>query len=443
MPSFIHRLRTDAGFTLIEVLIAAALITLVFGGIFGSMQLLMVVVNNSKAKAGATALAAERLEYLQALDYDQLGTLSSPPYGVVPAQRTVTLNEKEYNETVDIRFVDDPADGVGYGGDNNGVPDDYKYVTVEVAWDDRGTTRSVTIGKKIVPFGVENNMGGGSIRVQVQDADGVAVPFTEVVIRNNTLATTTDTTLTTNENGELLLSGLPAGDGYSISATKTNYSTDQTYEPTGTMPNPYSRHLTVQSSLVATKGLVIDRLSDIVISTVDTTGTTTIALPNVTLQVQGNKLIADDPTPVYKSSAQTVTTDSGGSTTLSDREWDNYSVRGVSGYRIAELCPQLVLELDPNTTLEATASMVPTDLGVLMNVTTTTGVPISNADVLLRRGAYTATAVTSVCGQVYFGDTPVAADDYEYEISASGYVTMTGSLEVSTDAVVTVALPTL
>ena len=64
-----------------------------------------------------------------------------------------------------------------------------------------------------------------------------------------------------------LLSGLPAGAGYMASTTKPGYSSDYTVEPTPENPNPFNRPLTIAESMVTTKYLMIDRVSDLSIRT--------------------------------------------------------------------------------------------------------------------------------------------------------------------------------
>ncbi|MDO8310752.1 MAG: hypothetical protein Q7T25_02305, partial [Sideroxyarcus sp.] len=83
---------TQAGVTLIDTLVGTALMLVVFMGIAGAFQLTVEVVSNSKARAGAIALANERMEFLKSLSYSQIGVTGGIPAGIVPQIETVALN---------------------------------------------------------------------------------------------------------------------------------------------------------------------------------------------------------------------------------------------------------------------------------------------------------------------------------------------------------------
>lgn len=262
--SAIHK---EQGFSFVELLIVAAIISLVFGGLFAAVQGMMQVISGSKAKAGAVALANERIEYIRSLPYNQVGTIGAPPYGNIPESRNVTLNDIMYFERVLVRNVDDPADGVGYGGDSNGVIEDYKIVEIEYGWVGKNGTSTYTLSSYVVPVGIETSAGGGSLRVNVFDANTQPVYDAAVTVVNDTLATTTNTTQYTNVDGELLISGLPAGANYSIWTTKFGYSGDGTYEATTSNPNPTTLPIAIAEGAVSTMNFQIDELSDLTVRT--------------------------------------------------------------------------------------------------------------------------------------------------------------------------------
>src|SRR3989344_3874731 len=62
------------GVTLIDTVVASGLMLLVFTGIVGVFRLSVDVVSNNKARAGAIALADERMEYIRSLSYGSIGT---------------------------------------------------------------------------------------------------------------------------------------------------------------------------------------------------------------------------------------------------------------------------------------------------------------------------------------------------------------------------------
>ena len=255
-----------AGISFIEVLVTAALVALVFGGLFGAVQAMIALINDSKAKAAATSLATERLEFIRSLSYNAVGTVGSPPFGSIPQNRTVTLNDINFQERVVIRYVDDPADGLA-GADANTITTDYKEVKVEYSWFGRRGTSTIAFVTNVVPPGLETNAGGGTIRVYVNDANVNPVANPSVTISNNTLPTTTLTTQFGDGDGEFVLSGLPAGGGYNISVTLPGYSTDGTSIATGTLSSPAQPIVSVAESAVTTQYFQIDRLSTLAIET--------------------------------------------------------------------------------------------------------------------------------------------------------------------------------
>lgn len=258
---------THAGMSFIEVLITAAIVTLVFGGLMAAFQLSVSLIGKSKAEAGALALANEQLEYIRSLDYDSVGTVGGIPDGPIPQTATATLNGITYTERVLIAYVDSPDDGEG-GDDDNAIVADYKLVKVEYSWDDKGDTESISLISNIVPRGIETTAGGGTLRVNVFDASADPVEGAAVHIYNDTGTSTIDTTRYTNVDGTAYFSGAPALANYQITVTKDDFSTDGTYSATVENPNPSPPHVSVIESAVSTVNFQIDLLADLAIRTI-------------------------------------------------------------------------------------------------------------------------------------------------------------------------------
>ncbi|MCA9366049.1 carboxypeptidase regulatory-like domain-containing protein [Candidatus Kaiserbacteria bacterium] len=252
------------GLSLIELIVASAVITLVFGTLFVSVQYMLELIGTSKAKAGATALAVEELEYIRSLPYNDVGTVSGVPSGAIEPNSTTTLNNITYAQRVLIEYVDDEADGFG-GSDENAILADYKRVKVEISWQGRDGTESVSLVSNIVPVGIETTDGGGTIKVNVFDANVLPVSGAEVYFYNDTTTTTISTTRYTNADGVAYLAGAPAAANYEITVTSSGYSTDGTYVATTTNPNPTTPPVAVVESAVSTMNFQIDELSDLTI----------------------------------------------------------------------------------------------------------------------------------------------------------------------------------
>ncbi len=259
--------RSNAGFSFIEALITIAIVVIVFGGLLSSIQFTAKLIGHSKAKAGANALATERMEYIRSLDYDSVGTEGGVPSGNLPQATSTTLNGVTYFERLLVEYVDDEADGFG-AEDENAILADYKRVKVEYSWNNRGATSSVELISNIIPPGIETTEGGGTIKVNVFDASVLPVSGASVRFVNNTLDPAIDTTRYTNVDGVVYLSGAPEGADYEIYASKSDYSSDGTVTPSVENPNPTTPPIAVVESSISTMNFQIDLLSNLNIFTV-------------------------------------------------------------------------------------------------------------------------------------------------------------------------------
>src|SRR3990167_8776509 len=135
------------GFTLIELILDAFVITVIFGAVIGSFLVMLNATNSGKIRTMAGALANEQIEYLRNLPYDSLSTQNGTilPQGNIPDSQTVTRSGVSFTLNTTIIFVDDPFDGcVIPAGANTWsctdgatsttfdvVPVDYKRINVE------------------------------------------------------------------------------------------------------------------------------------------------------------------------------------------------------------------------------------------------------------------------------------------------------------------------
>lgn len=260
--------QSNGGFSLVEAVIVSALVLLVFSGLFAGLQLMLHIIGNSKAEAGARALAVSRLEYVRSLPYDEVGTVSGIPSGDLPQTSTTTLNGIEYTEKLLVQYLDRPEDGFG-ANDENGVTADSKVIKVTYSWNNRGTTDSLTLVSERSPKGIESTTGGGTLFVNVFDASVAPVSGATVHVFNDTVATDTiDVSVDTNSSGIANFPGAPARSGYEITVTKSGYSTDQTYSATSQNSSPNPPHVSVQTGTVSTVNFAIDLLSDLTLKAI-------------------------------------------------------------------------------------------------------------------------------------------------------------------------------
>lgn len=290
------------GMTLIEVLFGIGFILIAFGGFFALFQISIEIVSASKAKAGAIALANERMETVRSLPYDSVGTQGGIPSGGLAQMEAISLNATEYTRRTLIQYVDAPQDGLG-GADENGITTDHKRVKVELTWSVRGIPRSYALVSTVTPRGVESVAGGGTLSIQVFDAYAAPVGSASVRILNTSGTSTIDVITYTNSSGIVLFPGTPSGSNYEITVGKTGYSSAQTYAVTVGNPNPSPRHLSIATGQTTSASFAIDRLAAHTVRTWEAVDTET-----------WSDSFADDDGLVEMAS----TTVSGGAITLTD-----------------------------------------------------------------------------------------------------------------------------
>ena len=168
------------GVSLLDALMGAALLALVFTGFLATLQFAVRAATDSKARAGAVTLAQAKIEYLRSIPYDEVGFTwadtnrghgsdddgyddDHPGYGGVLSDEydliavkyeQITLNNIVYERRTLVAFVDDQADGQNEY-DSNFITDDYKVAKVSILWATRGITHSVDMQTNIVPEGTE------------------------------------------------------------------------------------------------------------------------------------------------------------------------------------------------------------------------------------------------------------------------------------------------
>jgi hypothetical protein len=253
------------GFSLIEALVVIGLTVMIFAGLFAAFEYSLKLIAHSRAKMTALSLATDRVEYLRSLPYADVGTVFGIPNGAIPQNRVVSLNGIDFAERVLIEYVDDPADGSG-ALDSNSVVADYKKMKVEYTWNIYGSTQSFSLISSIVPRAIETTSGGGTVRVNVFDADVLPLPGVSVRLLNTTGTSTIDVTRNTDATGAALFTGAPANSNYQIFVSAPGYSSDQTREATTTLAVPSTAPVSLLESDVTTVSFQIDRLSDLLVN---------------------------------------------------------------------------------------------------------------------------------------------------------------------------------
>lgn len=261
---------------MLDAVVGTALMLVVFVGIVGAFRLTVMAVSNNKARAGAIALANERLEFIRSLPYASVGTVGGIPSGNIAQTETVQLNDVEYARRTFISWEDDPADGSG-GADSNSVVTDYKAAKVTVSWTVRDGVHTITLISRVSPPGIETSVPGGALSFNVVDSILSPVSNAQIRVVNASVSPAVDLTTYTDTAGIATILGVPAGSGFRITVTKSGYSTAQTYASSATNTNPIPAHLGVALNQTTAATFAIDVLSSKTIETYTpvSTGTTT------------------------------------------------------------------------------------------------------------------------------------------------------------------------
>jgi prepilin-type N-terminal cleavage/methylation domain-containing protein len=263
---FLPYKKKHQGFSLIEVLVVIGVSLIIFVGLFASFEYSLKLIAQSRAKMTALIVANDQMEYIRSLTYDAIGTVSGIPAGLLPQISTTTLNGIDFTKRILIEYIDDDADGLGVL-DHNGITTDYKQAKVTVSWNINGNPNEVFLISNIVPRSIETNVGGGTLRVNVFNADIQPLPGASVRVVNNTIVPNIDVIRTTDASGIALFGGAPAGPNYEIFVTGSGYSSDQTYMATTSLPSPSTQPVAVVEANISTMNFFIDRTSELTVRT--------------------------------------------------------------------------------------------------------------------------------------------------------------------------------
>jgi len=304
------------GFTLLELLVATFVIGVAVAGLFGLILLTVRTASEGERRIAATALANEKMELVRNLPYSQVGTAGGVPNGPLPQIETTVRNGTSYTVRTDIRYVDDPYDGVTGGsggscteishyppgnpgncqdlcvngsglnahlahGDSlsehcDGSPisgvdmagSDYKQVRVEVSWASQQAPKPVLVLTYVVPDGIEGAEDGGTLDFQALDAAGAGVQAAQVRLVNAAVDPPIDLITQTNAEGRVVLPGLPPANGsYVLSVGREDYTSEQTYDTTvDFVPDADHVHLSIFQGEVNKKTFFIDADSSLALT---------------------------------------------------------------------------------------------------------------------------------------------------------------------------------
>lgn len=282
------------GMSLVDVIVGSAMVLIVFVALVGLLRASVLITGVSKARAGATAIAETKMEYIRGLSYDAVGTVGGIPSGAVIATSTEVMNGITYDTRVLITYMDDPADGTG-AADTNNITTDYKRAKVEVSYVVRDLVRTVSLISSVAPPSLESTTNGGTLSIAVVGATGLPVSGATVAITNTSTVPSISFSTFTDTQGLVQLPGAPTSTEYQIAVSKSGYSSAQTYTRDATNQNPTPGYLTVVQGQTTTGTFSIDALAQLALYTwfpIQSASTTDLFTDASALAAQSNTQVS-------------------------------------------------------------------------------------------------------------------------------------------------------
>lgn len=379
------------GFTLIEVVVAAAIFLLFALGIYGGISLVFKIVYQSRLKILETAILSEELETVRNLPFDSIGIENGVPAGVLARTKSVTRNNVNFLLTTTVRNIDNAFDGLADGNPKDTSPADYKLVEMSVICVNCSQVRPLSLSTMIAPKNLEGASTNGHLYVQVFDANGLGVAGANVHVVNTARTPNVVVDDITDNTGWLKIIDTPTGTlSYNITVSKDGYSSDYTIAASESNPNPVKPPSNVISQNVTEISFAIDRVGNIAFHSINPACS---AIGGVGFNLHGSKVLGTSPN-IYKFN-QDFTTNGSGEYSFVNREWDTYflTLLGTS-YDIAGTIPMLPLNLTPGLSQDFYAVLRPHSANSLFVKVKDagTGLPLSDALVGLTgsvSGSYT------------------------------------------------------
>ncbi len=389
------------GFTLVEVIVGAAVFLIVSLAAYNSYIGLFHIIDLGQYRVLAVSLANEQFEIARNMPYSDVGVQGSIPSGKIVHIQNLVRGGVQFTVTTTVRNIDLAFDGTIGGTPNDISPADNKLVEVLVSCNQGcHNMQDISLSGQVAPKNLETASANGALFIKVFDANGQPIEDAAVHVVN--VATTTSIVIddVTDTNGMLQLVDLPPGaNAYRIIVSKSGYSTDRTYPPNAPAnPFPTKGDATVLVQQVTQVSFAIDHVGTMAFSSVTPL---CVPVPNFDFTLVGSKQIGD-LIPKYTS---TSTTNSSGILSLGSMEWDTYTVTPIDAtHDLVGITPLNPVIMNPAATQNVQLVVIPKDpKSLLVTVKdSATLLPITGAVVKLTKSGFTATETT---GKGYINQT--------------------------------------
>ena len=410
-------LKLDKGFTLIEVLIAGAIFSIVSYGIYFGYSNTFEAINRNESRFDAIAVLGNEMEIVRNLNFDDVGIDGGYPPGKLSVEKIASSTNGVYLIKTTVRSIDDLYDGVLGGSPNDTAPADYKIVESEISCVVcKFNFKPFFMTATVAPKGLEGANRNGALFVNVFDASGQPVVGADVKIVNNVLNPTINISDITNNDGVLQLVDIPTStSAYEIMISKSGYSTEKTY-PFGGLGDsiPVKVHSTVAEQQITSISFSIDKIGFLNFSTVDLMCQ---PIANVDFSISGTKLIGFNP-DVMKYSTSTAT-GANGTKNFNNLEWDTYNLINLDSVyeQIGIISTSSAVVVNPGATSSFKWIVQPIDSPtILIGVKNQDGQAVQDASVNLTKTGYDKTTFT---GRYSFSQTDWSGGNFS---SQSGQI---------------------
>lgn len=422
-----HEPAQRGGMSLIELMVALGLMTIIFGGAFLSYSSILDALTNSELRGAAVAVLNREIEIVRNLAYDDIGVINGIPLGILSRQKTVAWKNVDFLVVTTVRNIDDPFDGVLGGTPNDTAPADYKMVEVEVSCLQCKHFIPIALTTSVAPKNLESMGQSGSLFIHTLSPYGVPIPGATVRVVNTAITPSIDLTDMTNSDGVLQLVGVPTTtDSYQIWVSKPGYSSERTYPLGGAgNPNPIHPHQTVQVGTLTDITFYTDLLTT---TTIAMTKATCEPVPNIPFTLTGSRLIG---TPDVVKNATTSQVGADGAKLFSGFEWDAYGISYTApGLNLFAAVPGIPFSIDPGTS--STVRLVladPSPNAVSFSVRAAgTEAPVPGAYITLSKGG---THYTGVTGRSSIEETTWVGGAYSSESGGIDTTSVPGSFSLA------------
>jgi len=227
-----HNLKPNSGFTLIEILIAIALLVIIGYSTYLIIASSLEVISRNQWRLEAVAVVGTEIETIRNMKFEDIGIEGGSPPGKLEAQKAISVRGLEFDLKTTVRNIDDPFDGTLGGSPNDTAPADYKLVEFEIDCTNCPTKfQSIFMTTTVAPENLETSTNNGSLFINVFDAGGLPVVGADVLVENFTASPTISISDETNTDGILQLVDIPTStQSYEVTVSKNGYSSEQTYE---------------------------------------------------------------------------------------------------------------------------------------------------------------------------------------------------------------------